>query len=111
MESKKSLGGAAHDEYNEKGGFPGPTLLWRRPIGLGRSAGLDAVGGGVFEVVGLNGRGGRKSMMASEREDKVAASRATAERGHMLVSEAAAPRAALHASLFRHPLLFKFLTG
>ena len=33
---------------------------------------------------------GRRSMMASEQEDKVAASQAMVERGHMLVSEAAA---------------------
>ena len=27
IDSRKSLGGATHDKYNEKGGFRGPMLL------------------------------------------------------------------------------------
>ena len=71
-----------HDECDERDGFRGPTLLWRRPICLGRSAGLDA-GGGVR---------GRRVCRArtSKREDEAGASQVTVECGHMFVSEAAA---------------------
>ena len=63
--------------------------MWRRPTCLGRSAGLDA-GGGV--------RGDRVCRArTSEREDEAGALQVTVERGHMLVSEAAA-RAAFTAA-------------
>ena len=56
--------------------------MWRRPTGLGRSAGLDA-GGGV--------RGGQACRArTSEREDEADASQVTVEHSHMLISEAAA---------------------
>ena len=64
-----------HDECDERDGFRGPTLLWRWPIGLERSAGLDA-GGGVR---------GRRVCRArtSKREDEAGASQVTVERGHI----------------------------
>ena len=71
-----------HDECDERDGFRGPSLLWRRLTCLGRSTGLDAAGGI---------RGGQVCLArTSKQEDEADASQVTVKHGHMLVSEAAA---------------------